>query len=123
MILLEGFDIFAIASIKFTGKDVMYMPKKGDWVIIHTTILTKEQRAPQVPADTSQVPLEAWVKGYLQEDAQIGSEVTVKTASGRIEKGRLIEVNPTYRHSFGNFIPEILEIDRRLHEALYGGES
>jgi len=99
------------------------MPKKDDWVIIHATVLTSDQRAPQVPADTSGVPLETWVKGYLQADAEIGSEVKVKTVSGRIETGKLIEVNPTYRHSFGNFIPEILEIDRRLHVALYGGEA
>ena len=100
------------------------MPKKGDWVIIHNIVLAKENRAAQVlPVDTRQVPLEAWVKGYLQEDAEIGSEVKIKTVSGRIETGKLVEVNPTYRHSFGNFIPEILEIDRRLHEALYGGES
>lgn len=99
------------------------MPKKGDWGMIHAIVLTKEQRAPQVPADTGEVPLETWVKGYLQEDAEIGSEVRVKTVSGRIESGKLMEVNPTYRHSFGNFIPEILEIDRRLHTALYGGET
>ena len=99
------------------------MAKKGDWVIIHTIVLRSEERAAQVPEDTRKVPLETWVKGYLQEDAEIGSDVTVKTVSGRIETGKLVEVNPAYRHSFGNFVPEILEIDRRLHEALYGGES
>ena len=99
------------------------MPKKGDWVMIHGIVLTEEERATQVPEDTRQVPLETWVKGYLWEDAEIGSEVKIKTVSGRIERGTLIEVNPTYRHSFGNFIPEILEIDHRLYEALYGGES
>ena len=99
------------------------MPKKGDWVIIHNIVLAKEDRAVQVPEDTRKVPLESWVKGYLQEDAEIGSEVKIKTVSGRIETGKLVEVNPTYRHSFGDFVPEILEIDRRLHEALYGGDS
>jgi len=100
------------------------MAKKGDWVIIHAIVLAKEERAAQVPEDTRQVPLETWVKGYLlEEDAEIGTEVKIKTVSGRIETGKLVEVNPTYRHSFGNFVPEILEIDRRLHEALYGGES
>ena len=100
------------------------MPKTGDWVIINAIVLAKEERAVQVlPEDTQQVPLEAWVKGYLQEDAEIGSEVKIKTVSGRIETGELVEAGPTYRHSFGNFVPEILEIDRRLHDALYGGES
>jgi len=99
------------------------MAKKGDWVIIHAIVLTEEERAAQVPEDTRQVPLETWVKGYLQEDAEIGSDVIIKTVSGRIETGKLVEVNPAYQHSFGKFIPEILEIDRRLHEALYGGGS
>jgi len=97
------------------------MPKKGDWVLIHSTILTKDKRAPQVPADTKEVPLEMWVKGYLQKDAEIGDTVQVKTAIGRLETGKLIEINPTYRHSFGEFVPEILEIDRQLQDALYGG--
>lgn len=99
------------------------MPKKGDWILIHSVILTAEERAPQVPSDTKEVPLEMWVKGYLQEDAEIGDQVKVKTVTNRFEAGKLIEVNPTYRHSFGEFIPEILEIDRRLQESLYGGES
>ena len=99
------------------------MPKKGDWATIHAIVLTKEERVPQVPADTKEVPLETWVKGYLQGDAEIGSDASVQTVTGRIATGNLVEVNPTYQHSFGNFIPEILEIDRRLHKALYGGES
>jgi len=99
------------------------MAKIGDWVLIQWTTLTKEQRAPQIPDDTRQVPLETWVKGYLQINAEIGEEVTVKTVTGRLETGKLVEVNPTFRHSFGEFIPEILEIDRRLQTALYGGEK
>jgi len=99
------------------------MAKIGDWVLIQWTTLTKEQRAPQIPDDTRQVPLETWVKGYLQIDAEIGEEVTVKTVTGRLETGKLVEVNPTFRHSFGEFIPEILEIDQRLQTALYGGEN
>lgn len=99
------------------------MPKKGDWVLIHSVILTAEERAPQVPVDTKKVPLETWVKGYLQEDGNIGDEVKVKTVTGRMEAGKLVEVNPTYRHSFGEFVPEIIEIDRRLQKSLYGGET
>ena len=99
------------------------MPKTGDWVLIQWTTLTKQQRATQIPDDTKQVPLETWVKGYLQSDAKIGDEVTVKTVTGRLETGKLIEVNPTYRHSFGEFIPEILETRKRLHLARYGGEQ
>ena len=97
------------------------MAKIGDWVLIKWTTLTQEQRAPQVPEDTGQVPLDTWVKGYLQEAAEIGDEVRVKTLTGRFETGQLICINPTYHHSFGEFVPEVLEIGRRLQTAFYGG--
>jgi len=99
------------------------LAKKNDWALIQWTTLTCDERAPQVPDDTKKVPLETWVKGYLQADAEIGDQVTVQTVTGRLETGKLIEVNPTYRHSFGEFVPEILEIDRRLQAALYGGDD
>ena len=34
------------------------MPKQGDWVRIHSVVLSPDQRAPQVPEDTAGVPLE-----------------------------------------------------------------
>lgn len=98
------------------------MAKKGDWVRIHSTILTAEQRAPQVPDDTKKVPLEMWVKGYLEEDGNINDLVSIRTVTNRKETGTLVEVFPTYTHSFGNFIPEILEIDRIVQKELFGGE-
>ena len=64
-----------------------------------------------------------WTKGFLQEDAEIGDVVTVKTASNRLEKGTLIEVNPYYTHSYGTFVPEIVQIDRQLREVLFGGDE
>ena len=99
------------------------MVKKNEWVLIQWTTLTRDERAPQVPTDTKQVPLETWVKGYLQADAELGDDVTVKTVTGRLETGKLVELNPTYRHSFGEFVPEILAIDRQLQQALYGGDG
>ena len=98
------------------------MAKKSDWVMIYNQILSPEQRAPQVPDDTKEVPLEMWIKGFLEEDGDIGDVVTIRTITGRQEEGKLIEVAPTYTHSFGKFIPEILEIDRILQQELHGGE-
>ncbi len=98
------------------------MLKKGEWVQIHTIILTPDQRAPQVPADTQEVPLEMWVKGFLLEDAEIGDEVEIETVTKRIAKGTLVQGNPTFYHSFGDFVPEIVEIDRMLQAELFGGE-
>ena len=64
-----------------------------------------------------------WTKGELQEDAEIGDVVTVKTASNRLEKGTLIEVGPYYTHSYGTFVPEIIEIDKQLREIMFGGDK
>ncbi len=66
-----------------------------------------------------------WVKGALMnETAEIGDTVPVETAVGRIEKGTLIEVGPYYTHSYGKFVPEIIEIDKKLREIMdFGGEN
>ncbi len=98
------------------------MVKKGEWVIIHRNILTPEERAPQVPEDTKKVPLEMWVKGYLNHDANIGEEVEVTTVTKRIEKGTLLEVNPHYKHDFGEFVPELLKINQQVRDILFGGD-
>jgi hypothetical protein len=35
----------------------------------------------------------------------------------------MIEVNPAYDHAFGNFIPELLEIDKQVRGILSEGEN
>ncbi|MCD4711953.1 MAG: 2-amino-4-ketopentanoate thiolase [Clostridiales bacterium] len=97
--------------------------KKGEWVKIYRVILKPEERAPQVPDDTKLVPLEMWVKGFITADAELGDIVEVKTITGRMESGKLVEINPTYTHSFGNFVPELLQIGLDLKEILFGGDS
>lgn len=97
------------------------MIKKGEWVLIHRNVLEPSQRAPQVPEDTKKVPLELWVKGYLQEDANIGDEVTVLTRTKREERGTLLEVNPYYKHDFGKFVPELLVVSEQVRDILFGG--
>lgn len=98
------------------------MAKKGDWVRIHSVVLKAAERTAKIPEDTQKCDLEMWTKGTLQEDAEIGDEVTVVTACGRTEKGELIEVNPYYTHSYGKFVPEIIEIDKQLRKELFGGD-
>ncbi len=99
------------------------MAKKGDWVRIHSVVLKAEERTAKIPADTQKCDLEMWTKGELQEDAEIGDVVTVKTACNRLEKGTLIEVGPYYTHSYGTFVPEIIEIDKQLREIMFGGDK
>lgn len=99
------------------------MAKKGDWVRIHSVVLKAEERTAKLPDDTQACPLEMWTKGFLQEDAEIGDEVTVVTAANRLEKGTLIEVNPYWTHSYGEFVPELVMIDKQLREIMSGGAN
>lgn len=99
------------------------MVKKGQWVRIHKIILEPDERAPQVPEDTKKCPLELWVKGWLQQNAEVGDKVEVITVTGRREEGKLLEEAPYYTHNFGKFVPELLEIDKQVRKILFGGEE
>lgn len=98
------------------------MYNKGAWVQIHKIVLDKDERAPQVPEDTKKVPLELWVKGFLVNNGNIGDLVKIKTITGRFEEGELVQVNPTFNHNYGNFVPEILQIGQIVKEFVYGDE-
>lgn len=101
----------------------MDIAKKGDWVKIHNIVLHPNERAPQVPDDTKKVPLEMWVKGFLLHDGNINENVKIQTITGRKVEGKLLEINPSYTHDFGKFVPEILSIGLQLKEILFGGED
>lgn len=99
------------------------MAKKGEWVRVHRNVLEAEGRTGSLPEDTRSVPLEMWVKGHLTADCELGETAEIRTRVGRIETGTLIEVNPQFEINFGDFVPEVLEIDDRLRAALFGGED
>lgn len=84
--------------------------KKGTWVEIESVILTPDQRAVNLPAETKKVPYVLHVSGFLMEDAALGDMVQVCTIIGRELSGKLITVEPHYAHSFGNVVPELLTI-------------
>ncbi|HHV38014.1 MAG TPA: 2-amino-4-ketopentanoate thiolase [Tepidimicrobium sp.] len=93
--------------------------KKGDWVRIHNIVLEAGQRAPNIPEDTQNVPLELWDKGFLlDESARIGDKVEIETYIGRKMEGTLIEVNPYYEHDFGKCVPELFYIGRQVRNLL-----
>jgi len=92
--------------------------EKGSWVQIHCIVLQEGQRAPQVPVETQQVPLEMRVKGFLAEPAILGEEAQIVTPSGRRLRGILADVNPGYTHSFGSPIPELLRIGLEVRTIL-----
>jgi len=84
---------------------------QGAWVEVERVVLRPEERAPQIPPETRAVPYVLRVSGFLdQEGAKLGDEVGVLTLAGRRLRGRLIAVNPSYRHGFGDTVEELLRI-------------
>lgn len=83
---------------------------KGTWVEIEWIVLKPEERAKALPEDTKKVPYVLRVSGFLIEDAEIGQTVSIRTIIGRIHSGNLTTVNPSYNHSFGKVVPELLTI-------------
>ncbi|MBN1146756.1 MAG: 2-amino-4-ketopentanoate thiolase [Anaerolineales bacterium] len=82
----------------------------GTWVEIEQVVLTPEQRAPSLPEDTKQVPYILRVSGFLIEPAELGQPAHIRTIIGRELSGVLKTVNPSYSHSFGMVVPELLTI-------------
>jgi len=92
------------------------MIEKGSFVRIRKTILQPKERSSNLPKETTLVPFKMWVKGYLQEEQELFDNGTVRTVTGRLETGRIKENNPTYKHNYGEFVPEAL----RLREIIIG---
>lgn len=82
----------------------------GSWVEIEQIVLNPIQRAPALPEETRQVPYVLHVSGFLTADAELGQPVKVRTRIGRTLSGKLVAVNPSYEHSFGQTVPELLMI-------------
>ena len=82
----------------------------GTWVEIEKVILAPEQRAPTLPEDTKKVPYVMRVSGFLIEPAELGGPAHIRTIIGRELSGVLKTVNPSYSHSFGKVVPELLTI-------------
>jgi 2-amino-4-ketopentanoate thiolase alpha subunit len=83
---------------------------KGTWVQVERVVLEPAERAPTLPEDTRRVPYVLRVSGFLLEDAVIGADVRVRTLIGRELSGSLTTVNPSYDHSFGETVAELLDI-------------
>jgi hypothetical protein len=88
----------------------MAMITVGTWVEIEKILLNPEERAPTLPEDTKQVPYVLNVSGFLLEDSEIGSAARIRTLIGRELDGTLKTVNPSYVHTFGKVVPELLNI-------------
>lgn len=92
--------------------------RAGDWAEIRFDLLRPEQRPTFLADDTRRVPLQVRVKGFLESDARIADETVVETVLGRRVRGRLVEVSPPPRHSFGAPVAELLAIGLELRQRL-----
>lgn len=95
------------------------MIKKGSWVEIRDIVLLAEQRADKIPEDTKKTPLLMWVKGRLLQDGNFGDRVEIETIIGRRLKGILERENPSYNHSFGQYIEEISFIGNQARSIIF----
>jgi len=85
-------------------------------VEIAQVVLQPAERSTALPEDTKKVPYILRVSGFLEQDAEIGQNVEVKTIIGRVLSGKLIVINPSYQHSFGTVVPELLTIGTEYEE-------
>ena len=88
------------------------------FVEIHRVVLAAGARAPQVPSDTQNVPLEMRVKGFLINDAKLGDQAEIETPAGRRLQGTLVDVLPAYTHTFGPRLEELTHIGAELRALL-----
>ena len=96
---------------------------EGTWVEIHRQALQVGERAPHVPEDTREVPLEMRVRGFLAQPAAPQSEAEIITVTGRRLRGILSEVNPAYAHSFGAPVPALAHIGSEVRALLRARET
>ncbi len=93
--------------------------KKGDWVEVRDVVMRPEERAPQVPDDTKKTPLILWVKGHALASANIGDIVEIETVTSRKVKGVLTAVNPSYTHTYGEYVPELAKVRDQVKQLLF----
>jgi hypothetical protein len=92
----------------------MTLIHKGAWVEIEQIVLDPSQRAPSLPEETRRVPYVLHASGFLLEDAEIGQPVQIRTIIGRTLDGTLRTDNPSYHHSFGDTVTELLTVGTEL---------
>lgn len=96
------------------------MLSKGSYVEIEKQVLSSEERAFNIPEETRKTPLKLWAKGFLEEDSEIGKVGKIVTINSRHLEGIITELNPSYTHDFGEFVPEILYIGTQAKAILRG---
>lgn len=94
------------------------MIKKGTWVEVEEIVLISEERAKNIPEETKKTPLKCWIRGNCLNDCKLGDEVNVETNVGRIARGKVVDVEPGYYHSFGRYISELGYIGKQARDMI-----
>jgi 2-amino-4-ketopentanoate thiolase alpha subunit len=95
----------------------------GRWVRIHRVELVPSDRSDGLPPDTASVPFETWINGWLVEEADLGDRATIRTATGRVVEGELVQADPGYDHSFGTAPPALQRPGEQARGRLFGDEE
>lgn len=83
---------------------------EGCYVEIERILLTPEQRAAGLPADTAATPYRLLLNGFLLAPAAPGEAATVRSLIGREHTGTLRGRATGYQHSFGEPVPELIRL-------------
>ncbi|HNV44688.1 MAG: 2-amino-4-ketopentanoate thiolase [Spirochaetes bacterium] len=94
------------------------MIEKGTWVKVEKVLLKPEERTAKIPPETKKVPYVIHVCGFLKEKANIGDEATIISKVGREHTGKLIESEPSFKHNFGDFVQELVDIGCEVRKEL-----
>lgn len=93
------------------------------WVRIHRIELPAAERAAALPPDTAAVPFEAWVNGWMDEEQGERETVEVRTVTGRLVSGDLVDTRPGYQHSFGTPPPPLQRAGRQAFTLVAQGRD
>jgi 2-amino-4-ketopentanoate thiolase alpha subunit len=88
---------------------------KGTWVEVERTLVSADRRLPVRTLDPTKLPsYMVRVSGFLLEDAELGQQVRIRTIMGKVHIGKLRIQSPSYGHSFGHTVPELMRPSRTL---------
>ena len=81
---------------------------KGTWVEVERVYPRPEEHSSKLASFNAKAPQALRVSGFLEEDADLGQQVRIRTIHGCIHTGRLRIQNPGYGHSFCHTMPELV---------------
>ena len=86
---------------------------KGTWVEVERALPMGNRRLPSRPLALGKPSCEMLrISGFLLEDAELGQQVRIRTIMGKLHVGKLRIQSPSYGHSFGHTVPELLKVGR-----------